>query len=72
MTRFEEKGVRMQESARSPKEAMFRFKFSCAACEVSPYCSNMDCDHCAIKMAFKREIEAYIIRGVLPAQPVLV
>ena len=69
MTRFEERGVRMQESARSPYEAVFRFKFSCSACEVSPYCANMDCDRCAIRMAHEREIEAYIARGVLPAVP---
>lgn len=68
MTRFEERGVRMQESARSPYEAVYRFKFSCSACEVSPYCANMDCDHCAIKMAHEREMAAYAVRGKLPIQ----
>lgn len=69
MSRFEEKGVRMQESARNPYEALYRFQFSCTACELSPYRVNADCDKCAIRMAHEREMEAYRVRGVISAVP---
>ena len=49
MTKFEERGVRLQNTAHSSFQAESRFEYSCNLC-----CSNgmrIECDRCAIKVA---------------------
>lgn len=48
MTKFENIGVQLQQSARNVAEAQQRFEYSCECCTSGTRCLYCDCDHCAI------------------------
>lgn len=57
MTSFEQKGVQMQLRARNRKDAQRKFEYSCTSC-----CRlglRIDCDRCAISVAYDTSVSAF-------------
>lgn len=55
--RFEEIGVRMQESARNWDQSVERFNKSCTICSLHDHDGRKDCDSCPIRQAMLANVQ---------------